>query len=388
MCENHAERAYISERLRRVEGSATIKYSNRAKEMKAKGEDVIEFTLGEPDFATPKNICDAAARAMFDGETHYSQGIGLPGLREAIAEKLRNDNGIDAAASNIIVTPGAKQGIFMLMMTLLDDGDEVILFDPSWVSYDACVKMAGGKPIWVPTDPLNGFRPIDLASYITPKTKMIVFNTPCNPTGAVYGPDVLQEIADIAIDNDLLVLADEIYEKIIYGKKHVSIASLDGMAERTITLNGFSKAYAMTGWRLGYMHAPTTVFKALEKIQSHSVGNVTTFIQYGAIEALRGPQDELAAMTAEFKARRDLLVGGLNKLGFKCPMPDGAFYAFPDVSEFGTGEEVTTRLLNEGKIAVVPGFGFGNAGTNYVRFSYATSVDRIKEALDRMEKIF
>ncbi len=382
-------RDFVSDRLNRVEGSATLKYSNRAKEMKAQGENVIEFTLGEPDFPTPKNICDAAAEAMYAGETHYSAGPGLADLREAIAEKLQKDNAIDAEASSIILTPGAKQALFMLMQSTINDGDEVILFDPCWVSYDACVRMAGGIPVYVPTDPTDGFRPVNPESYITPKTKMIVFNSPCNPTGAVYDESVLREIADVAVDHNLLVLADEIYEKIIYGKKHISIGSLDGMAERTVTLNGFSKAYAMTGWRLGYMHIPEpSVFKALSKIQSHSVGNVTTFIQYGAIEALRGPQDDLAAMTKEFKERRNILIDGLNKIGFRCPMPDGAFYAFPDVSEFGNGEEVTTKLLNEAKVAVVPGFGFGKSGENYVRFSYATSVDKIREALERMEKIF
>lgn len=379
----------ISSRIERVEESATLKSSKRAKNLISRGVDVINFTLGEPDFDTPSNIIEATGRAMKAGETHYSPGAGIPELREAIAGKLKNENGIPTSSENIMVTPGAKQAIFEAMMTLVDDGDEVLLFDPAWVSYDACVKMAGGKTVWVETDPDKNYRPAkDLSEYITGKTKMIVINTPCNPTGAVYEKEQLREIADLAIDHDFMVMSDEMYEKIIYNKKNYSIASFDGMHDRTITVNGFSKAYAMTGWRLGYMDVPQSVFKSLEKIQSHTISNVTTFIQHGAVEALTGPQDDLYRMQAAFEERRGVLIDGLRKLGLKCAMPDGAFYAYPDVSEFGTGEEITDRLLDEANVAVSPGIAFGESGRNNIRISYAASVERIREALIRMEKVF
>ena len=379
----------ISERMQRVEESATLKSSKKAKNLISQGIDVINFTLGEPDFDTPANITEATYRAMKNGETHYSPGSGIPELRQAIADKLVIENKIPTTANNVMVTPGAKLAIFEAMMTLIEDGDEVLLFDPSWVSYDACIKMAGGKTVWVPTNPDEKYRPLnDLSEYVTDKTKMIVINTPCNPTGSVYDKKCLAEIADLAIDHDFLVMADEMYEKIIYDEKNLSIASFDGMADRTITINGFSKAYAMTGWRLGYMNIPNHIFPSIEKIQSHTVSNVTTFIQYGGVEALTGPQDELYRMQAAFKERRNVLVDGLNKLGLKCDMPDGAFYAYPNVSEFGTGEEITDRLLEEAHVAVSPGIAFGESGKDSIRISYAASVERIKEALIRMEKIF
>jgi len=379
----------ISERMQRVEESATLKSSKKAKNLISQGIDVINFTLGEPDFDTPANITEATYRAMKNGETHYSPGSGIPELRQAIADKLVIENKIPTTANNVMVTPGAKLAIFEAMMTLIEDGDEVLLFDPAWVSYDACIKMAGGKTVWVPTNPDEKYRPLnDLSEYVTDKTKMIVINTPCNPTGSVYDKKCLAEIADLAIDHDFLVMADEMYEKIIYDEKNLSIASFDGMADRTITINGFSKAYAMTGWRLGYMNIPDHIFPSIEKIQSHTVSNVTTFIQYGGVEALTGPQDELYRMQAAFKERRNVLVDGLNKLGLKCDMPDGAFYAYPNVSEFGTGEEITDRLLEEAHVAVSPGIAFGESGKDSIRISYAASVERIKEALIRMEKIF
>ena len=379
----------ISERMQRVEESATLKSSKKAKSLISQGIDVINFTLGEPDFDTPANITEATYRAMKNGETHYSPSAGIPELRQAIADKLVNENKIPTTANNVMVTPGAKLAIFEAMMTLIEEGDEVLLFDPSWVSYDACIKMAGGKTVWVPTDPDNKYQPLhDISKYVTDKTKMIVINTPCNPTGSVFDKSCLKEIADLAIDRDFLVMSDEMYEKIIYDTKNLSIASFDNMADRTITINGFSKAYAMTGWRLGYMNIPDQIFPSMEKIQSHTVSNVTTFIQYGGVEALTGPQDELHRMQAAFRERRTVLVEGLNKLGLKCDMPDGAFYAYPDVSEFGTGEEITDRLLEETHVAVSPGIAFGDSGRNNIRISYATSIERIEEALIRMEKIF
>lgn len=374
-----------SSRLKRVEESATIKVANMATKLKQQGVDVVSFSLGEPDFDTPKHICDAACQAMYRGETHYSPSAGIPELREAIAEKLRTENKLDVKGSDVLVTPGAKQAIFEVMLTVLDDGDEAILFDPAWVSYDSAVKFAGADSVWVPTDANDGFKPQNLEEYITDKTRLIVVNSPGNPTGAVYDRQTLKNIADLAIDHDLLVLSDEMYEKIIYDKQHLSIGAMEGMQDRTITVNGFSKAYAMTGWRLGYACARPDIFEGMLKIQSHSVSNTTTFVQYGGIAALQGPQESLTEMVGKFRARRNLLVEGLNAMGIKCQLPDGAFYAFADISEFGNGDKVAEKLLMEAHVAVTAGSAFGESGRNFIRLSYATSQDRIKEGLARIE---
>ncbi|MDI3539922.1 MAG: aspartate aminotransferase [Methanolobus sp.] len=374
-----------SSRLKRVEESATIKVANMATKLRQQGVDVVSFSLGEPDFDTPQHICDAACKAMFRGETHYSPSAGLPELRGAIAEKLRTENRLDVKGSDVLVTPGAKQAIFEFMLTVLDDGDEAVLFDPAWVSYDSAVKFAGANPVWVPTDPTDAFKPQDLEEYITDKTRLIVVNSPSNPTGAVYDRQTLKNIADIAIDHDLLVLSDEIYEKIIYDKEHLSIGSMEGMQDRTVTVNGFSKAYAMTGWRLGYVCARPDIFEGMLKIQSHSISNTTTFVQHGGIAALRGPQEPMAEMVKEFRARRDLLIDELNAMGIKCQMPGGAFYAFADVSEFGDGDKIAERLLMDAHVAVTAGSAFGESDRNFIRLSYATSLDRIKEGLARIE---
>ncbi|WP_406662305.1 pyridoxal phosphate-dependent aminotransferase [Methanolobus sp. ZRKC3] len=376
-----------SSRLKRVEESATIKVANLANKLKQEGNDVISFSLGEPDFDTPKHICDAAAEAMYAGETHYTPSAGIPELREAIAEKLQKENYLDVTASDVLVTPGAKQAIFEIMMSVLDDGDEAILFDPAWVSYDPAIKFAGANTVWVPTDPQDDFKPIDMEEHITEKTKLIVVNSPGNPTGAVYDRSILRNIADIAIDNDILVLSDEIYEKIIYEKEHFSIGSFEGMQDRTITVNGFSKAYAMTGWRLGYVAAKPDIFKGLVKIQSHSVSSATSFVQYGGVAALKGPQEPVTEMVNKFKSRRDVLVEGLNSIGIKCQKPGGAFYAFADVSEYGSGNEIAEKLLMETHVAVTSGSAFGESGNDFVRISYATSLERIKEGLARIESV-
>ena len=375
-----------SSRLERVEESATIKIANAANKMKSEGIDIISFSLGEPDFNTPDHICKAAADAMYRGETHYAPSTGIPELREAIANKLQTENELEVTADDVLVTPGAKQAIFEIMMSVLDDNDEAILSDPSWVSYSPCIKFAGANPVWAPTDPENGFMPYGIEELITNKTKLIVVNSPCNPTGGVFDKEMLKTIADLAIDHDLLVLSDEIYEKIIYDKKHISMGSLDGMHERTITVNGFSKAYAMTGWRLGYVTAIPELMKGFKKIHSHSVSSATTFAQFGGVAALEGPQEPVNDMIKVFKARRNLLIDGLNAIGIKCKRPDGAFYAFANVSEFGNGDTVAEKLLQDAHVAVTPGSAFGVSGKDFVRISYATSQERIKQALQRIEE--
>jgi len=376
-----------AKRLQSITESATLRISNLASELKSKGKDIISFSLGEPDFRTPRHIIDAAKASLERGDTHYTPSPGIPELRKAIAEKLRKDNNIDAQAGNIIVTPGAKQAIFEVMLSVLEEGDEAILFDPAWVSYEPCIKLAGAKPVWVPTNREDGFIPVGLEEHLTKKTRLIVINSPCNPTGGVYGRETLKEIADIAVDNNIMVLSDEIYEKIIYDKEHVSIGSFDGMHELTITVNGFSKAYAMTGWRLGYVHARKDIYEQMLKLHSHSVSQATSFVQYAGIAALQSDQGCVAEMVREFRARRDLLIRGLNKLGVKCAMPDGAFYAFADVSSYGSGEEVAELLLNKAFVAATPGAAFGEAGNDFIRISYATSQERIREALRRIEAV-
>jgi aspartate aminotransferase len=376
-----------AKRLQKITESATLRISNLASELKSQGKDIISFSLGEPDFNTPGHIIEAAKASLARSETHYTPSPGIPELRKAIAQKLKIDNNIEASAGNIIVTPGAKQAIFEVMLSVLQEGDEAILFAPAWVSYDPCVMLTGAKTVWVSSDPDKSFKPVNLAEYITKKTKIIVVNSPCNPTGGVYGRETLKEIADIAVDKNILVLSDEIYEKIIYGKEHISIGSMDGMQDLTITVNGFSKAYAMTGWRLGYVSAAKEIYDQMLKLHSHSVSQATSFVQYAGIAALQGDQTCVTDMVREFRARRDLLIRGLNKLGIRCAMPDGAFYAFADVSEYGSGEKVAELLLNKAFVATTPGAAFGEAGNDFIRISYATSQERIKEALRRMEAV-
>jgi aspartate aminotransferase len=374
-------------RLQDITESATLRISNLASELKSQGKDIMSFSLGEPDFATPAHIIDAAKASLDRGDTHYTPSPGIPELRKAIAEKLKKENRIETRPGNIIVTPGAKQAIFEVMLSLLQEGDEAVLFDPAWVSYDPCIKLAGAKTVWAPTERDNGFTPVDLGESITRKTKLIVINSPCNPTGSVYSKETLKEIADIAVDRSIMILSDEIYEKIIYGCKHVSIGSMEGMQEQTITVNGFSKAYAMTGWRLGYVSAPKEVYEQMLKLHSHSVSQATSFVQYAGICALQGDQTCVDDMVREFRTRRDLLIRGLDKLGIKCERPDGAFYAFADVGNYGSGEEVAGLLLNRAFIATTPGSAFGEAGNDFIRISYAASQERIREALCRMESI-
>ncbi len=376
----------LSERVNRIEKSATLRISDLANKLKGAGKDVISFSVGEPDFTTPQHIIGAAKRALDEGRTHYTPSAGIPGLKEAITDKFK-ENGIGVSPNEVIVTPGAKQAIFEAVLSILNEGNEAILFDPAWVSYESCVKLAGARPVWVKTGEERDFVPDDFLESINRKTKLIIVNTPCNPTGAVFGECILSMVADIAKDHDIFVLSDEVYEKIIYEGKHLSIASFDGMHDRTVTVNGFSKAYAMTGWRLGYASAPPEVIDAMLKIQQHSTSCATSFAQYGALEALKGPQECIAEMVDEFKTRRDIIVDGLKSMGLGCKRPDGAFYVFVNVARFGDGMSVAERLLNEGYVAVTPGSAFGPYSEDYIRISYATSQARISEGLNRMRGV-
>lgn len=373
----------ISSRVRHIPESATMKIADIAAKLKSEGQDIISFSLGEPDFETPENIKRAAKTALDRGETHYTQGSGIPELREAIAEKLKNDNNLDVSPADLLVTTGAKQAIFEAICTLIDEGDEVLLLDPAWVSYSAIVKFAGGKPVMVPVSEQEGYVPVDLQSHMTRNTKLLILNSPCNPTGAVYGKNVIKAAAEAAEDHGVFVLSDEVYEKIIYGAKHHSIGSL--IPDRTITINGFSKAYAMTGWRLGYATAPAPILQGMLKIQQHSVSNATSFVQRAGVEALRGDQGAVRAMVVEFKKRRDIMIDGLRKMGIECAPPRGAFYAFAKVSQFGNSVEVTEKLLRDALVAVTPGSAFGPNSEGYVRLSYATSRQNIEDGINRIE---
>jgi aspartate aminotransferase len=361
-----------------------MKITDIAANLRREGRDIISFSLGEPDFETPENIKKAAKIALDRGETHYTQGSGILELREVIAEKLKTDNSLDVTSSDVLVTTGAKQAIFEAICSLIDEGDEVLLFDPAWVSYEAIVKFAGGKPVMVPVYERDGYAPVEFESRITKDTKLLVLNSPCNPTGAVYGESVIKSIAQTAEEHNIFVISDEVYEKIVYGAKHHSIGTL--IPDLTITVNGFSKAYAMTGWRLGYATAPRSILQGMLKIQQHTVSNATSFVQRAGIEALSGDQSAQRAMVAEFQTRRDLVIDGLARIGIKCALQKGAFYAFPKVAQFGTSEQVTEQLLRDALVAVTPGSAFGPNGEGYVRMSYATSREDIAEGIRRMEE--
>jgi aspartate aminotransferase len=375
----------VSARMASIHESTTMKISAMAKKLEATGKDVIDMGVGEPDFDTPKNIVEAGCNSIRMGETRYAPTAGIAELRRAIADKLARENNLHVTADDVTVTPGAKMAVFAAIQALLQEGDECVLIGPSWVSYEPCVAFAGGRVSWGRVD--ENFMPQDLAESISPKTRLIIVNSPSNPTGSVFDGKVLEEIRDLAVDHNLSVISDEIYEKIIYDHQHISIGSMEGMEERTVTINGFSKSYAMTGWRLGYLAGPKETMKWVNRLLSHSVSQATTFVQRAGVAALQGPQDEVAAMVAEFKARRDMLVSGLRDLGIPCSIPGGAFYVFPDVSHLGGGDSFTDRLLKEGLIAATPGSAFGPDGINYVRLSYATSQSRISQALERIGRI-
>ena len=370
------------ERLGKIRPSATLRISAIAKELERQGKPVINMSVGEPDFVTPEHIVEAAVKALREGKVFYTPTRGIPELLEAIAEKVRNENGIPAEPENVIVTPGAKYAIYEAIMATVERGDEVILLDPSWVSYEPCVLMAEGRPVWVPYT--DDFSDAPIEEYITPKTKMIIINSPNNPLGIVYSREFLKKIRDLAVDHDLTVLSDEIYEKIIFEGEHLSIASFDDMFERTITVNGFSKAYAMTGWRLGYAVANEDVIKEMNKIQSHSVSHPTSFVQYAGVVALKGDQSFVRMMVEEFRARRDMLMKGLDDLGVEYAPPKGAFYVFMNVETDGT--KFSEEFLKKEYVAVTPGEAFGRAYKSWLRISYATSRSNIEEFIRRLER--
>ncbi|MGN1045179.1 MAG: pyridoxal phosphate-dependent aminotransferase [Candidatus Methanomethylophilaceae archaeon] len=378
-----------SHRLNEIPPSGTIAISNLVSKLRAEGKDVISFSLGEPDFSTPENIVDACVESLRSGFTHYTPSMGIPELRKAIAESTKAKNGIPCDASNVLVTP-TKQALFMIALAYLDPGDEVLLPDPSWVSYEAHIRMCGAVPKYISTSFDDGFviDPDNVAKAVTPKTKMMVINSPSNPTGCVQPEATLKGIADICKDNDIVVLSDEIYENIIYEGKHHSIAAMPDMFERTITVSGLSKTYAMTGWRLGWAIAPEADIKAINKLQSHSVTCCASFTQPAAIEAIRGQQEDKERMVATFKKRRDLALDLIEEIpGLECSVPGGAFYLFPRYSARIPSMDLAEKLLRDGHVGVTPGRAFGPCGEGFFRFSYAASEEDIVEGLSRIKKV-
>jgi aspartate aminotransferase len=381
--------ARFAKRVLSIESSPTVRIGDLIAEMKARGEKVLSLAVGEPDFPTPAHIVEAAKKALDEGYTKYTPAPGIRELREAIAEKSQKENHIPAKPENVLVAP-TKHTLFMTCMALLDTGDEAIIPDPGWVSYAPMVTLAGARPVPVRTADEEGFVPsVDAVSEaITPRTRLLMLNSPSNPAGSVYSREVMRGLADLAADHDLTVVSDEIYEKILYDGEHVSPASLDGMFDRTVTVNGFSKTYSMTGWRLGWLVAPTPLFKEISKVQEHTITCATAFAQKAGVAALRGPTAPLQAMVKEFHARRDIVLKELAKIdGLSTDRPHGAFYVFPRVHASIESATLTERILKEASVAVTPGSAFGAAGEGHVRISYAASRETIVEGLRRIAEI-
>jgi len=379
----------ISTRAAQLTPSLTLSIDSKAKAMKLEGIDICGFGAGEPDFDTPEHIKAAAIAALEGGFTKYTPSSGLPELRQAISEKFAAENGLEYRPSQIIVSNGAKHSCYNAILATCEPGDEVIIPAPYWVSYPDMVKLAGAEPVIVQTSERNGWKMTaeEFENAMTPRTKMVIMNSPGNPTGAVYSREEMEKIVEVAAEEDIYILSDEIYEKLVYDDvKHVSIASLSKTAyDLTITINGFSKSYAMTGWRLGYMGAPEAIAKAVDSIQSHSNSNPCSFAQKGAVAALKGDQQPLSDMHDEFDMRRNYMYDRISKIAnITAVRPQGAFYVFVNISQLGlSSQNFSDRLLSKANVAVIPGIAFGDDRT--VRLSYATSIDVIKKGLDRFQ---
>ena len=387
----------LADRMKTLAPSPTLAMQAKAKAMRAEGIDVISFGAGEPDFDTPARIKQAAMRAMESGQTKYTEVGGVPELRAAVCQKLKRDQGLDYTRDDVVVSCGAKHTLYNIVMALLNPGDEVLIPSPYWVSYPEQVRLLGGVPVAVDTAEATGFDldPAAVRRAVTPQTKMIVVDSPGNPTGAVFSPEALRAVGELAVERGLWVISDECYESLTYEGRHVSIASLSAeIKARTIVVNTCSKAYAMTGWRIGYAAGPREIIRAMTDVQSQVTSNPASVAQWAAVEALAGPQDEVAKMVGEFDRRRRVIIEGLNRIpGVSCVMPKGAFYAFPNVSGlFGKRAKagvlqgsaaVCAFLLDEARIATVAGVDFGSDA--HIRLSYATSLDKITEGLARMD---
>jgi len=373
----------FAERVERVEPSATVAVSNLASELEAEGVDVVDLSVGEPDFPTPEPIVEAGKAAMDAGHTGYTPSNGVPALREAIAAKLADD-GLDYEPGEIVVTPGGKQALYEVFQTLIDDGDEVVLLDPAWVSYEAMAKLAGADLSRVDLSPHDfQLEPAldDLAAGVSDDTELLVINSPSNPTGAVFSDAALRGVRDLAVEHDVTVISDEMYEEITYGVDQTSLGTLEGMADRTITVNGFSKAYSMTGWRLGYYAASEDLVAQSGKLHSHSVTCATNFVQHAGVTALEEVDDEIDEMTEAFAERRDFLLDAFADRGIDVPEPEGAFYMMLPVDD--DDQAWCENALEDAHVAMVPGSAFGTPG--YARISYAASLERLEEAVERLD---
>jgi aspartate/methionine/tyrosine aminotransferase len=381
----------LAERMSRLGTEKAFEAGARARALEATGRSVIHLEIGEPDFDTPANIVEADKAALDAGWTHYPPAPGLPVLREAIVADFAKRRGTQFDPGQVIITPGAKPVMFFAILALVQAGDEVIYPDPGFPIYESMTRFAGATPVPIPIRQENDFRldPDELARLVTPRTKLIIFNSPANPTGGVLTREDLEAIARIAVANDIMVLADEIYGRIVYEGEHISITTLPGMAERTIVLDGFSKTYAMTGWRMGHAIVPQPLVEPFTRLVINSVSGTSAHQQLAAAEALNGPQDAVDEMVEEFRARRDLIVDGLNSIpGVNCVRPHGAFYVFPDMSGTGrTGPELEERFLLDAGVSVLSGTAFGQVGANHLRISYANSRENISIALDRMRSV-
>ncbi|MFQ3676200.1 MAG: pyridoxal phosphate-dependent aminotransferase [Endomicrobiia bacterium] len=377
-------------RMARLGTETAFEVLARARALESQGKSIVHLEIGEPDFDTPQNIKKAAIDAINNNFTHYGPSTGLPEHRKTIAEYISKTRGISVDPDEVVVTPGAKPIIFFTILTWLRPGDEVLTPSPGFPIYESMINFVGAKPILYPLREENNFDvDIDeLKKLVTPMTKMIILNSPQNPTGSVLSKETLKEISRIVLeDNDILVISDEVYSEIIYEGEHSSIASIPGMKDRTVIIDGYSKTFAMTGWRCGYGIMNKELAKYVSQLQTNSTSCTATFTQMACIEALKGPKDAVKKMVSEFKTRRDIIVEGLNKIpGFSCKMPKGAFYVFPNIKGTGkTAKELEEYLLNEAGVACLSGTAFGAYGKGYLRFSYANSVENIKEALKRID---
>lgn len=380
----------ISRRAASLAPSLTLAIDSKAKQMKAEGQDVVGFGAGEPDFDTPQHIKDAAAKALADGFTKYTPSSGIPELRQAVADKFKRDNGLEYKPSQVIISCGGKHSCYNVILAVAEEGDEVIIPSPYWLSYPEMVKLAGAKPVILETSDKTEFKvtPDQLRNAITPRTRLFVLNSPSNPTGSLYTRDEIKALGDICVERGVLIMSDEIYEKLVYdGAQHTSVAAFSrAHYDHTIIVHGLAKAYSMTGWRLGYLAAPEPIAKAIDAIQSHSTSNPTSFAQKGGVAALNGPQDHLSAWLQEYSRRRTYAHQRLNSMpGITCVNAKGAFYLFPNISGLGLkSSDFCAKLLEEEKVAAVPGIAFG--ADDYIRLSYATSMANIEKGLDRIEK--
>jgi aspartate aminotransferase len=373
----------LSSKIAAIAPSATIEITDKARRMQAAGIDVISLSIGEPDFPTPAHITQACIDALNRGETHYAPGKGIPELLSAIAEKIEAENGFSCTPDEVIVACGAKDAIYEACEAVLSPGDEAVILDPSWVSYEPCIQIAGGVPVHHPLHPKTFQADDSLLEKITGKTRMIIVNSPSNPSGSVLNRESLRLIADICQDHDLIALSDEIYEKLVYGQIHFSLAMFPGMADRTITVNGFSKAYAMTGWRLGYAVASAPIIGYMNRVQQHTISHPTTFAMHGAVAALRGPQQCIEEMRREFETRREFVLNSLMDMGLSYAPAEGAFYAYIKVD--GDDAAIAGQWLDEAHVAVTPGIAFNTPG--WVRLSYAASMDTLHEAMRRISQV-